>query len=158
VYIFEYFTPNGGSRRVHRQRNVEHGCGSLVTLSVESLTGTGLGGSSRVVSQQEESEKPLAAAQDAVLVVDDARTLVDANHAATRLLGLSAKQLIGRRFDDFLEPSVDVEAAWQSFLDSGEQTGELRVLRPYGEVRGVEYCATGRLVAGRHLAVFRAVA
>jgi PAS domain S-box-containing protein len=111
-----------------------------------------------LVSRQEESERLLAAARDAVLVVDDARTLVDANPAASRLLGLSADQLLGRRFDDFLEPGVDVETAWQSFLDSGEQTGELRVMRPDGEVRDVEYCATARFVAGRHLAILRDIA
>jgi PAS domain S-box-containing protein len=111
-----------------------------------------------LVFRQEESEKLLAAARDAVLVVDDARFLVDANPAAARLLGLSGKELLGRRFDDFLEPGVDVETAWQSFLESGEQTGELRVMRPDGDMRDVEYSATARFVAGRHLAILRDIA
>ena len=93
-----------------------------------------------------------------MIVVDDARTFVDANPAACRLLGVSAPDLLGRRFDDFLEPGVDLAAAWRTFLRSGEQAGELRVIRPDGEVRHVEYSATARFVAGRHLAILRDIA
>ena len=110
------------------------------------------------MSSQQESEALLAAARDAVIVVDDARTFVDVNPAACRLLGLSAPELLGRRFDDFLEPGVDLKTAWESFLQSGEQAGELRVTRPDGEVRHVEYSATARFVAGRHLAILRNIA
>jgi len=93
-----------------------------------------------------------------VLVFDDARTFVDANPAACRLLGLSLEALVGRRFDDFLaEPGPDLDAAWGTFLDGGEQTGELRIVRGDGEVRPVEYSATARFVAGRHLAILRDV-
>src|SRR4029453_6890498 len=49
------------------------------------------------------SEALLSAARDAVLVVDDARRFVDANPAACRLLGLALKDLLGKRFDDFLD-------------------------------------------------------
>src|SRR4030095_2030092 len=107
---------------------------------------------------QQESEALLAAARDAVIVVDDARMFVDANPAAYRLLGMSADNLLGRRFDDFLEPGVDLEAAWERFLHLGEHAGELRVIRPDGEVRHVEYSATARFVAGRHLAILRDIA
>jgi PAS domain S-box-containing protein len=118
-----------------------------------------VGGSSSLgCPVQQESEALLAAARDAVIVVDDARMFVDANPAAYRLLGMSADNLLGRRFDDFLEPGVDLEAAWERFLHSGEQAGELRVIRPDGEVRHVEYSATARFVAGRHLAILRDIA
>ena len=53
---------------------------------------------------------------------------------------------------------MNLEAAWRSFLHSGEQAGELRVIRPDGEVRHVEYSATARFVAGRHLAILRDIA
>ena len=111
-----------------------------------------------MVFSHHESEALLAAARDAVLVVDDARTFVDANPAACRLLGLSAPELIGRRFDEFLEPGLDLDDPWRGFLASGEQTGELRVVRPDGDVRHVEYSATARFVAGRHLAILRDIA
>ena len=110
------------------------------------------------MSSQQQSEALLAAARDGVIVVDDARTFVDANPAACRLFGVSAPDLLGRRFDDFLEPGVELEAAWRIFLRSGEQAGELRVIRPDGEVRHVEYSATARFVAGRHLAILRDIA
>ena len=110
------------------------------------------------MSSQQQSEALLAAARDGVIVVDDARTFVDVNPAACRLLGVSAPDLLGRRFDDFLEPGVDLEGAWRIFLRSGEQAGELRVIRPDGEVRHVEYSATARFVAGRHLAILRDIA
>jgi PAS domain S-box-containing protein len=110
------------------------------------------------VSSHPESEAILAAARDAVLVVDDARAFIDANPAACRLLGLSAEELRGRRFDDFLEPGVDIETPWRNFLETGEQTGELKVVRPDGQVRHVEYGATARFVAGRHLAILRDIA
>ena len=110
------------------------------------------------MSSQQQSEALLAAARDGVIVVDDTRMFVDANPAACRLLGVSAPDLLGRRFDDFLEPGVDLEAAWRVFLRSGEQAGELRVIRPDGEVRHVEYSATARFVAGRHLAILRDIA
>jgi PAS domain S-box-containing protein len=110
------------------------------------------------VSSHLESEAILAAARDAVLVVDDARAFIDANPAACRLLGLSADELLGRRFDDFLEPGVDIDTPWRTFLETGEQTGELKVVRPDGQVRHVEYGATARFVAGRHLAILRDIA
>ena len=110
------------------------------------------------MSSQQQSEALVAAARDAVIVVDDSRTFVDVNPAACRLLGVSASELVGRRFDDFLERGADLETAWKMFLSSGEQAGELRVIRPDGEVRHVEYSATARFVAGRHLAILRDIA
>ena len=110
------------------------------------------------MSSEHQSDALLAAAHDAVLVVDDARTFVDANPAACRLLGLTAGELRGRRFDEFLAPTPDLEPAWQAFLQSGEGRGELQVVRPDGEIRHVEYSATARFMAGRHLAILRDIA
>jgi PAS domain S-box-containing protein len=110
------------------------------------------------VSSRSESEALLAAARDAVVVLDDARTFVDANPAACRLFGLSLDALRGRTFDEFIQPGVDLARLWRDFLESGEQTGEVRLVRPDGEARDVEYGATARFVAGRHLAILRDIA
>jgi PAS domain S-box-containing protein len=106
----------------------------------------------------QEPDALLTAARDGVVVVDDARTFIDANPAACRLLGRALPDLLGRRLDDVLaEPELDLDAAWSTFLAGGEQTGELRIRRPDGQVRPVEYGATARFVAGRHLAILRDV-
>jgi PAS domain S-box-containing protein len=110
------------------------------------------------VSIHHEAEALLAAARDAVLVVDDARIIVDANPAACRLLDLSSRELLGRRIDDFLKAGVDIETPWRAFLEAGEQVGELQIVRPDSEIRHVEYSATARFLAGRHLAILRDVA
>jgi PAS domain S-box-containing protein len=102
------------------------------------------------------SEAIVAAARDAVLVLDDERFVVDANPAACQLLGLSSAELIGRRVDEFLQ-GVDVEGAWRGLLDAGEHTGQVRLIRPDGEPRHVEYSATPRFVADRHLILVRDV-
>jgi PAS domain S-box-containing protein len=95
------------------------------------------------------------AALDAVLVVDDARVVVAMNPAGCRLLGRPEREVVGRRFEEFLERPVDVEAAWDTFLASGQQTGQLRVVRAGGATRDVEYSATARFVPDRHLAILR---
>ncbi|PYN95225.1 MAG: hypothetical protein DMD91_25475, partial [Candidatus Rokuibacteriota bacterium] len=97
------------------------------------------------------------AALDAVFVVDDDRTLIDANTAACRLVGLPCTELLGRRFDDFLPPGTDVDVAWRTFLGAGGQTGEMRIVRSDGSVRHVEYTATANFVPGQHLGILRDV-
>src|SRR5262249_58395634 len=109
------------------------------------------------LSTEQHSEALLAAALDAVLVVDDTRTFVEANPAACRLLGLSAAELRGRRFDEFIAPTPGLENEWQAFLRTGEHRGELELIRPDGETRHVEYSATARFVAGRPPPVPRAI-
>ena len=110
------------------------------------------------MSSQSDSEALLAAARDAVVVLDDARRFIDANPAACRLLGLPIAALRGHRFDDFVDSAVDLSRAWQTFLESGEQTGEVRLIRSDGEVREIEYSGTAGFVAGRHLAILRDIA
>lgn len=110
------------------------------------------------MSSQQQSEALVAAARDGVIVVDDSRTFVDVNPAACRLLGAPASALIGRRFDEFIERSADLETAWKAFLRAGEQSGEVRLIRPDGAVRHVEYSATAGFVAGRHLAILHDIA
>ena len=82
------------------------------------------------MSQSYPSEALLAPARDAVLVIDDSRTFIDASAAACCLLGMAHDDLIGRRLDEFLDGSrFDIDAAWRVFLAQGQHAGELSVVR-----------------------------
>jgi len=107
------------------------------------------------MAQDRGFEALFTAALDGVLLVDDARTFMDANPAACRLLGLPLAELVGRRLDEFLEPHVDVDTAWHAFLRLGQETGELRVIGRDGIARDVEYTATAYALPGRHLGILR---
>ncbi len=109
------------------------------------------------MSSSREFEALFAAALDAVFVIDDDRVITGLNPAACQLLHRSADELIGRPFDDLLERADDVPSAWQTFLTTGKQVGPLRLLRPDGTPREVEYSAAANFVPGRHLAILRDV-
>src|SRR6185437_9158848 len=70
---------------------------------------------------------------DAVLFADDERRYVDANEAACALLGLSLRDLLGKRIEDLtVGPSHDVVAQWKAFLARGHDAGEFRLKRADG--------------------------
>jgi PAS domain S-box-containing protein len=96
---------------------------------------------------------------DAILVADSARRYVDANGAAVELLGLSRDEILSRRIDDVFWPSAPdaVRTLWPDFLATGEQSGQLTLLRPDGTAREVEYRARANVLSGRHLSVLRDV-
>jgi PAS domain S-box-containing protein len=98
-------------------------------------------------------------ALEAVLIADDERRYVDANEAAADLFGVRREALIGLRIDDFAVAmdTGGVEGAWREFLDTGEQTGEITLVRPDGGLRIVEYSARAHFVPGRHLSILRDV-
>src|SRR5579864_2045100 len=64
-----------------------------------------------------------------ILIADDDRHCLDASSAAGKLLGLSKDKIIGRRIDDFLNPSSQSKIAqlWGTFLEQGEQEGAFRL-------------------------------
>jgi PAS domain S-box-containing protein len=109
------------------------------------------------MSSNREFEALFAAALDAVFVIDDGRVITGLNPAACQLLGRLAGEVVGRRFDDLLEHRESVPSAWQTFITSGQQVGPLRLVRPDGSRREVEYSATANFMAGRHLAILRDV-
>ncbi len=90
-----------------------------------------------------------------ILVADDDRHYLDASSGAGKLLGLSRDKIIGRRIDDFAEPSSrpQIEQLWRAFLEQGEQEGTFRLVGPDGSVREVEYTAKGNVLPVRHLLV-----
>ena len=90
-----------------------------------------------------------------ILIADSDRTYLDANSGAGRLLGQPRDQIIGRKIDDFAEPSFrpQMEQLWREFLEQGEQEGTLPLLGPDGSVREVDYTAKGNVLPVRHLVV-----
>ncbi len=92
--------------------------------------------------------QPLPApAVPAVLVLDVARTFVDASSGVERLLGIPAEMLLGRRLDDFLtgEAGAAFAHSWRSFLRSGAQGAAIDFVRPNGTRVPVRYEARANL-------------
>jgi formate hydrogenlyase transcriptional activator len=90
-----------------------------------------------------------------ILIADSDRTYLDANSGAGRLLGQPRDQIIGRKIDDFAEPSFRprIEQLWREFLEQGEQEGTLPLLGPDGSVHEIDYTAKGNVLPVRHLFV-----
>jgi PAS domain S-box-containing protein len=92
-----------------------------------------------------------------ILVADDDRNYQEASVGAGKLLGLRRENIIGRRLDDFLAPSVSplLRDRWEQFLKDGDQAGTLQLLRPDGSSYDVEYRARGNVLPVRHLLLLK---
>ena len=92
-----------------------------------------------------------------LLITDNDRHHKDASSGAGKLLGLSRERIIGRSFDDFVDPAFRprVPELWEAFLRRGEQRGTLRLMAPDGSPREIEYIAKGNVLPVRHLLVLR---
>ena len=122
--------------------------------------------SSPVVLEQGQSPTPqglsaeeLRAAFDgalsAILISDDEGRYVDANPAASVLLGISREEILRRRIADLCPPGYDFVAAWTEFLRVGHLRGEFDLHLPHGGIRTVEFAATASVAPGRHLSILR---
>ena len=96
---------------------------------------------------------------DAILIVDDSRRYLDANPAASELLGVPHAEITRYRIDDFAAPALrlQIEEAWSAFLRDGKQSGEYELIRSDGAILSVEFNATANFVFGRHLSSLRDV-
>ena len=92
-----------------------------------------------------------------VLLADNDRRYLEASFGASKLLGHPRENLIGRKLDDFVEPTFKpvIAERWRSFLDEGEQDGTLPLMGADGGPRTVDYSAKGNLLPLRHLLVLR---
>jgi PAS domain S-box-containing protein len=92
-----------------------------------------------------------------ILIADNDRNYRDASCGAARLFGLPRSRIIGRRIDDFAEPSFkpQIEQLWQAFLQRGEQQGTFRLVGADGSLREVEYTAKGSVLPVRHVLALR---
>jgi two-component system CheB/CheR fusion protein len=111
----------------------------------------------------EESQRRLKAlfdnAQDAILLSDDEGRSVDANPAASELIGYSLEELRQRVLWDLTDGAdlYHARAQWKDLLATGRQTGELTLLRKDGGRVAVEYRAVANVLPGLHLAILNDV-
>ena len=92
-----------------------------------------------------------------ILITDNDRHYKDASSGAGKLLGVPREKIIGRKLDDFVEPSYKPQVAelWQALLQTGEQKGKLRLAGPDGRPREIEFIAKGNLLPERQLLVLQ---
>jgi PAS domain S-box-containing protein len=94
-------------------------------------------------------------ALDAMVIADDEGRYVEVNAAACGLYGLTRSALLGHWIGDFVAEGADVAAVWAAFRQEGRAKGELRIVRPDGRDREVEFAASADFLPGSHLAIFR---
>jgi PAS domain S-box-containing protein len=92
-----------------------------------------------------------APALQAVVVVNDRRRCAEANEQACELIGLSREEIVGRRLDSLLKPSMRgrLGHVWSAFAEAGGHAG------PFTLANGVEIqiALTPNLMPDRHLLV-----
>ncbi len=101
-----------------------------------------------------------ARADDAFLVADDERRLLDLNEAACRLLGAPAGELVGRRMDDFLTPRArsSFPRRWGTLLSRGSIRSTYQMRTADGLPRGVALTAVANCpMEGTHLSRLRPI-
>jgi two-component system, cell cycle sensor histidine kinase and response regulator CckA len=91
-------------------------------------------------------------AADAMLVLDDGRTIVEANPAACALFGSA---IVNRSLDALLAGNDQLDATWRELLAFGEAKREHRVQSHTSGTRVVECSYRARLHDDRHLCIAR---
>lgn len=119
----------------------------------------------RDITARHRAEQALAASQarlsalwahahNAILLADDAGSLIDANPAACTLLGLSHDRLTGRRVADLVVPAAgSVADAWAAMLRHGTAGGVVQLRRDDGVLLQAQLDAVAHMQPGVHLAV-----
>ena len=96
-------------------------------------------------------------ALDAVFITDDDRRYVDVNPAACDYLGVTRRDLIGRKLDEFLPPQrlATVEEDWNAFLHGGPIREEWETQRSDGTILIADASARPSFLPGMHIAFLR---
>jgi PAS domain S-box-containing protein len=94
-----------------------------------------------------------------MLLVDDKRTIVDANGAHLRLYGYYRDAIIGRPVYEFVVGGATAsQEEWNARLQEGRFTGETKLLCADGSQVVVQWAATTEVVTGHYLVLFVALA
>jgi len=95
-------------------------------------------------------------AADAMLILDDRRTILEANPAACALFGIGNESLVQRSLDGLLAGADDqLLIAWRELLALGEAKREHRVMSMPDGSRLVECSYRARVHGDRHLCIAR---
>ena len=117
----------------------------------------------RAQEQLIESQRRLQAlfdhSQDAIVLVDDAARIVNANPAACALFELDSARFPQLALQDVipLPQRPGVENAWCAFIAAGQESGDYVIRRSDGSRCAIEYRAAANILPGLHLAVVRDV-
>ena len=97
----------------------------------------------------------LAQSSSAMLLADDQRTIVDANPAASDLLGVEHSDLIGMRIEELSSPELRGAASemFEAFLRDGSQSGPYTLIRGDGTEVECSYSASANIGPGLHLSI-----
>lgn len=96
-------------------------------------------------------------ALDAVVILDDQGTFLEANPAAYRLFGLSRETLLGGKIENFIESGGEFSRLWQHSELLEDTAVELQLICADGDQRDIECVVTGSFLPHRHLLVLRDV-
>jgi PAS domain S-box-containing protein len=96
-------------------------------------------------------------ALDSMIVLDDARRVIDANQSAQQLFAMSLESLRQVGWDDLIpvDRQVGIEERWRAFLTGGVKRGEMDVRRADGQQRLVAFSSRANILPGRHLVTLR---
>jgi two-component system cell cycle sensor histidine kinase/response regulator CckA len=95
-------------------------------------------------------------AADAMLILDDSRTIIEANPAACALFGIRSEELVQRSLDALVFQAGDqLVTAWRELLALGEAKREHRVISIPEGPRLVECSYRARVHGDRHLCIAR---
>ncbi len=113
------------------------------------------------VAQSEERFRALFDnAPDAIYVLDDEGTILDANAAAVELTEGSREQLIGAKASDLVNEAGDrarIDALQRELVEGESAGGIFEAVWPDGSRRAVQYRSVANFLPGRHLSIVRDV-
>jgi two-component system cell cycle sensor histidine kinase/response regulator CckA len=113
-------------------------------------------GASTVEARERLFRAVFSDAADAMLVLDETRTVVEANPAAGALFGVPAESLVQRSLDSLLDEGGDeLVTGWHELIAFGEAKREHRVTSADGNMRLVECSYRARVQPERHLCIAR---
>jgi len=103
-------------------------------------------------------KKAFAQSQNAMLMVDEERRVIDANPAFARLVGRRRSTLLGHHVYDFIPGGpILTRDEWLAAIASGEDTGEIEIERADGTCVSVQYAFHPEVVTGRRMVLFVAM-